>query len=200
MQKIKKVLMGVVALGALAFGGAQIAGAAGGSSSSSDNDGPDAALTGTTASQAKAAAVKAVGGGTATEAKTENEGDAVYEVKVDNAGKTYEVQLDKSFGVVAKGLDDQGDQGDGDGNGAEADGDGGDQAVTGTQATQAKTAAVKAVGGGTAQDVRGENDGDAVYEVEVTKGGKTYEVQLDKSFSVVKQQLDTGDGDGETSD
>lgn len=46
-----------------------------------------------------------------------------YEVKVNSTGKTYEVQLDKSFSVVSKGLDDHGEHGDGDGDKADGDGE-----------------------------------------------------------------------------
>lgn len=193
MQSIKKVLMGVAALAALAFGGAQIAGATGGGSGDSNaaKDGHDAPLTGSTAERAKAAALKSTGGGTVESAEASDEDGSAYEVKVDANGKVLEIQLDKSFKILSsKADDDQGEHG----------ADGGDDAVTGATADRAKAAAVKAVGGGTAREVRGENDGDAVYEVEVDSGGKTYEVQLDKAFSVVKQQLDQADGDGETND
>src|SRR3954452_8316440 len=98
MQRFKKILAGVAALAALAFGGAQIAGATGGSSTNDKADGGDEAVTGATAEQAQAAAGKAAGGGQATEVRTENEGDAVYEVEVTKGGQTLEIKLDKSFG------------------------------------------------------------------------------------------------------
>lgn len=142
MQAVKKILMGVAALGALAFGGAQIAGAAGGSSSSSDSaadhrDAPDKPVTGSAASSASTAATKAVGGGTVKEVERSDEGGkAAYEVKVDKAGKLTEVTLGQDFSVLSQKADDDQaehqDEGDGDGenpaddvNGADAgDGDG----------------------------------------------------------------------------
>lgn len=119
MQKIKKVTMGVAALAALAFGGAQIAGAASGSTAGSStgeqSHGGDAAVTGAAAGKAKAAAIKAVGGGTAQDVRTENEGSAIYEVEVVNGGKTTEVLLDKAFAVVKQQADDKNGNGDRDG-------------------------------------------------------------------------------------
>jgi uncharacterized membrane protein YkoI len=202
MQRVKKVTAGVAALAALAFGGAQIAGATGGSSSS-DNDGGDAALTGSAADQAKAAAVKAVGGGQATTVRSENDGSAVYEVEVDNAGKTIEVTLDKGFNVIDQKADAQdGPEGDGDGEHA----DGPDGAITGAKADRAQAAAVQAVGGGSATSVESSDETGGTYEVKVDKAGKVHEVTLDNAFEVTKQQLDDdqsgdqGDGDGETND
>jgi len=55
VHKIKKISMGVAALGALAFSGAQIAGAASGSSENSEKaDTPDQVVTGSAANRAKA--------------------------------------------------------------------------------------------------------------------------------------------------
>ncbi|MEA2172160.1 MAG: hypothetical protein QOF76_5460 [Solirubrobacteraceae bacterium] len=124
MQRIKKITAGVAALAALAFGGAQIAGATGGSDTPEANDTPDQALTGSGAQAASAAAVKAVGGGTAKSVEASDEGGtAVYEVKVDKGGTITEVTLDKS-GTVLKQVadDDQGDAADtGDGDGENPD-------------------------------------------------------------------------------
>jgi hypothetical protein len=202
MQRFKKVLGGVAALAALAFGGAQIAGATGGSSSS-NNEGSDAAITGAAADQAKAAAVKAVGGGQATKVRAENEGSAIYEVEVDNAGKTTEVTLGKTFNVIDQKADDQeGPDGEGD----HADGaEGADPTITGAKADQAKAAAVKAVGGGSATSVEASDETGGGYEVKVDKAGGIHEVTLDKAFNVTKQQLDDqnddhSDGDAETND
>jgi uncharacterized membrane protein YkoI len=132
MQAFKKLLMAIAALGALAFGGAQIAGATGGSNDTStkqvqsvqdkgDGDGEQAddVVTGAAAGKASAAAVKAVGGGTAKSVEQADEGGkAVYEVKVDKAGTITEVTLASDYSVVQQQADDdQGhqDQGDGDG-------------------------------------------------------------------------------------
>jgi hypothetical protein len=149
MQAFKKLLMAIAALGALAFGGAQIAGATGGSNDTSakqvqsvqdkgdgdgeqaddvegtqdkgDGDGEQAddVVTGAAAGKASAAAVKAVGGGTAKSVEKADEGGkAVYEVKVDKSGTITEVTLGSDYSVVGQQADDdQGhqDQGDGDG-------------------------------------------------------------------------------------
>jgi hypothetical protein len=60
-----------------------------------------------------------------------------------------------------------------------------EQAVTGTAAEKAQTAAVKAVGGGTAGDVTTDYFGNG-YEVTVTKSdGSKVEIHLDSSFDVM---------------
>lgn len=62
-----------------------------------------------------------------------------------------------------------------------------EKAVTGTAATKAQAAAVKAAGGGTAGDVTTDFTGNG-YEVTVTKsGGGTVEVHLDSSFTVMQR-------------
>jgi hypothetical protein len=58
-----------------------------------------------------------------------------------------------------------------------------EKTVTGTPAEQAKAAAVKYLGGGTATDVTTDYTGSG-YEVDVTKNGTTTEVHLDSSFNV----------------
>jgi hypothetical protein len=97
-NKIKRLLMGIAALAALAVGGAQFAGAQGnGSSTSSGTQQSDPAdqpgdgqgeqdeqgandegaqVTGPAAEQAKAAALAEVGSGTVTDISSENPGDA----------------------------------------------------------------------------------------------------------------------------
>src|SRR4051812_7363928 len=125
MNKIKKVTMGLAALAALALGGATLANATGGGSSEK-SDAPDAKVTGTDASRAGDAALKAVGAGKVVSVEGTDEGvPAVYEVKVDDAGKVTEVQVDKAFGVVGQKADD--DQGDATDRGA-GDGETGDDA------------------------------------------------------------------------
>ena len=59
-----------------------------------------------------------------------------------------------------------------------------EKAVTGTAATEAQTAAVKAAGGGTAGSVTTDFTGNG-YEVTVTKSdGTKVEIHLNSSFSV----------------
>ena len=70
-SKMKKVVLGVLALAALALGGAAIAGATGG-----DDDGSERAITGKALDRASAAALQETGGGqvTGTEAGDEPDG------------------------------------------------------------------------------------------------------------------------------
>jgi hypothetical protein len=69
-----------------------------------------------------------------------------------------------------------------------------EKAVTGTAATKAQAAAVKAAGGGTAGAVTTDYTGNG-YEVTVTKsGGSKIEIHLDSSFNA--QQGPGGPGSG----
>ena len=117
MHKIKKVLITITALGALALGGAALANATGGGSAK--NDGPDQKVAGSDAAKAGAAARSAVGGGRVVSVEGSDEGaPAIYEVKVDNGGQLTEVQVDKAFNVTSQKADDDQaesqDTGDGD--------------------------------------------------------------------------------------
>jgi len=120
MIKLKKFAMGLAALAALALGGAAIAGAtSGGKDGSSGSDAPDTQVAAPAAKAAGDAAVKAVGGGRVVSVETTDEDSpAVYEVKVADGAKVWEVQVDKSYAVTAQKADDEGtggDSGDGDG-------------------------------------------------------------------------------------
>ena len=88
------------------------AGAAGGD----DSDGADQALTGATLERASAAALRATGGGTVNESERDSENGATYEVEVTKPnGKTVDVRLDESFGVVViegDGNEDEGAKGE----------------------------------------------------------------------------------------
>ena len=125
-QQGKKVLAGVAALGALALGGAAIADATTSNGSSTTNttattppsnaqappkfNGPapgtaahedaEKPVTGATADKVRAAAVKAVGGGTAGEVTTDYT-QTGYETTVTKSdGSKVEVHLDRSFHVL----------------------------------------------------------------------------------------------------
>jgi hypothetical protein len=125
LKHVKKVLLGVAALAALAVGGAAIAGAATSSQtttttttvpSASSSQAPPAfpgpahgtaahedaekPVTGDAAAKAQAAAVKIVGSGTAGAVTTDLPGTG-YEVTVTKSdGSTVEVHLDSSFSVM----------------------------------------------------------------------------------------------------
>ena len=117
---MKKLLVGVVAVAALAVGGSAIAGAATKSSSTTTTPSSSAApaapnmpahgtaahedaekaVTGSAAVQAQAAAVKAVGSGTAGDVTTDYTGNG-YEVTVTKPdGSTVEIHLDNSFNAL----------------------------------------------------------------------------------------------------
>jgi len=135
-------------------------------------------VTGDAATKAKAAAVTAVGSGTAGDVTTDFRGDG-YEVTVTKSdGSTVEIHLDSSFNVMQGG---HGFGGPAHGTAAHEDAE---KPVTGDAATKAKAAAVTAVGNGTAGDVTSDFQGDG-YEVTVTKSdGSTVEIHLDSSFNV----------------
>lgn len=95
-NQVKKIAAGIAALVALALGGAAIANATG------VGGGGDQSLSGATADQASAAALKATGGGKVTASELDNEKGATYEVEVKKTdGSTVDVRLDESFGVIA---------------------------------------------------------------------------------------------------
>jgi uncharacterized membrane protein YkoI len=108
MDKLKGIIIGVVAVAALAIGGTAIANNIGG-----DDDGSDKAITGTALDKAKAAALAHTGGGKVTETEAGDE-EGAYEVEVTMPdGSQVDVHLDKSFHVL-------GQQGDDDGSGDDA--------------------------------------------------------------------------------
>jgi len=123
LSRIKKVGLGVAALTGAAVGGAAVAGAANSNSGTTtvppaasgkpppalrDMPAPgtaahedhEKAVTGEAADKAQAAAVKAVGGGTAGDVTTDYFGNG-YEVTVTKSdGSKVEVHLDSSFDVM----------------------------------------------------------------------------------------------------
>jgi hypothetical protein len=123
LSRIKKVGLGVAALAGAAVGGAAVAGAAtshagtaappGGASGkpppalrnmpapgTAAHEDHEQAVTGDAADRAQAAAVKAVGGGTAGDVTTDYFGDG-YEVTVTKSdGSKVEIHLDSSFDVL----------------------------------------------------------------------------------------------------
>jgi hypothetical protein len=210
MNQLKKVLVGAGGAAVLASGGAAIAGAASstpttaktttatqsqpsfpthGSPAHEDAEKP---VTGSDATTAQAAAVKAAGGGTAGPVTTDFRGDG-YEVTVTKSdGSTVEIHLDNSF-KVTQGHAGHGGFGSGPAHGTAAHEDT-EKPVTGAAAAQAQAGAVKYVGGGTAGSVTTDFHGDG-YEVTVTKSdGSRVEVHLDSSFNV--QQHPGPDGPG----
>jgi uncharacterized membrane protein YkoI len=103
-NQLKKVLITVGALAALALGGAALAGAATGDASK--------AITGDAKASAEQAALAATGGGKVNQTELDNENGATYEVEVAKTdGSRVDVRLDDAFKVVVTEPD--GEQGDG---------------------------------------------------------------------------------------
>ena len=104
MSRIKKVLIGVAALAALAAGGATVAGATGSGDDQSDRQPAPAA-----AARAEQAALAQTGGDHANAIELDNEKGATYEVEVAKPdGSTVDVRLDDAFKVVAVDPDSEG--------------------------------------------------------------------------------------------
>jgi len=116
-ERLKKAVMGIAALGALALGGAALAqagdsgsgadGAQAGERSSdsdrgeSETESGDETVTGSGADKATAAALKVTGGGTANSVERDSENGAVWEVEVTKPdGNTVDVRLDEGYGLV----------------------------------------------------------------------------------------------------
>ena len=178
MQRKSKVLIGAGTLGGVAvlsIGGVSMAFANG---SSHHDDHGDSPLSGSTLQQASAAALKAAGGGKVTDSGGSGESGSVYNVEVTTSnGTQVDVHLDKGFAVVSKETEAK---------------DGSENALTGSTLQQASAVALKAAGGGKVTDSGGSDESGSVYDVEVTtSNGKQVDVHLDKSFSVVKKEVDT---------
>ncbi len=198
-RHLKRTMTGTVALAAIAVGGAAIGNAATSGSTATTttttslpdsqpssfpahgtaaHEDAEKPVTGDAATKAQAAAVKAVGSGTAGAVTTDFGGDG-YEVTVTKSdGSTVEIQLDSSFTVR------QGPHGFGGPAHGSAAHENAEKPVTGDAAAKAQAAAVKAVGNGTAGAVTTDFGGNG-YEVTVTKSdGSTVEIHLDSSFTV----------------
>ena len=123
MNSIKKILMALAALAALAVGGATIANATGAGAARRHRASTDASLIGTSSGdRAATAATDKLGGGKVLEVeKSDENGPAVYEVKVEKAGTVTEVQVDDSYAVTATKADDDQEEGHDDGDGESDD-------------------------------------------------------------------------------
>ncbi|MEA2333499.1 MAG: hypothetical protein QOH58_3637 [Thermoleophilaceae bacterium] len=116
-DKLKGMIIAVVAIAALAVGGAAIAGAAGGGG----DDAGDRAISGQALDRASAAALQATGGGKVTGTEVSDE-ESYYEVEVTRSdGSQVDVQLGRDFQVVDKSADHE----DADGGNEGANDDGG---------------------------------------------------------------------------
>ena len=108
-KRTRMTIAGLVAVAALALGGAAIARGTG-----AFDDG-DSHLKGPEADRAVAAALKITGGGTANAVELDSEKGATYEVEVTRRdGTTVDVRLNGSFGLVTiDGDSEQADSNDG---------------------------------------------------------------------------------------
>jgi uncharacterized membrane protein YkoI len=197
-RKRKVASVGLVAAGLITgavLAGTHIAGAqsptatpSAGSARSGGHAG-ETALTGTTADKVKAAALKAVPGGTIIRVETDSDGSP-YEAHVRKTdGSEVVVKVDKGFNVTSI------EEGHGPGHGGA-----GETALTGTTAAKVKAAALKAVPGGTVLRVETDSDG-SPYEAHVRKAdGSEVVVKVDKSFNVTDIEEDHGPGHDHTSD
>ena len=145
--------------------------------------GDETTVTGSKAVTLKAAALKAVPGGTVLRVETDSDG-AAYEVHVKKSDGTYvTVKFDSALKQTAIETD-TGKRG----HGNRAD----ETAVTGAKATTLKAAALKAVPGGSVLRVETDSDG-AAYEVHVRKSDGTYvTVKFDSALKQTAIETDTG--------
>jgi len=187
MNKLKKTLLIIAGLAALALGGAALAGA-----SPNDVTGGDK-LTGTTYDRASKAALAATGGGKVTDSERDGENGATYEVEVTKAdGSQVDVRLDDNFKVVVAETDreDTADDKDAD----EPGDDTSDQKLTGSTLDRASKAALATTGGGTVSGAERDTENGGTYEIEVTKDdGLQVDVRLDDQFKVVAVEPDHED-------
>jgi uncharacterized membrane protein YkoI len=96
--KLKKLLITVAALAALALGGAALAGASSGGSDPADTSKP---ITGDAKAKAEQAALAETGGGKVNQTELDNENGATYEVEVARTdGSQVDVRLDDGYKVV----------------------------------------------------------------------------------------------------
>jgi len=99
-DKLKGMVIAVVAVAALAIGGAAIAGAAGG-----DDDATDKPVSGSALKKASAAALEHTGGGSVTETEAGDE-EGAYEIEVKREdGSSVDVHLNKDFKVLSQAGD-----------------------------------------------------------------------------------------------
>ena len=184
-RRIKQTVAAIAALAALALGGSALAGAAGNSDSGDAGDRGsrphETALTGTTATKVKEAALAKLPGATILRVETDDGG--VYEAHVRKTdGTEVEVKVDKEFEVTA--VEEHGPGGPGGHRGP--GGPGGppnEEPLTGTTADKVRAAALAKLPGATI--LRLETDDGGVYEAHVRKSdGTEVEVKVNKAFEV----------------
>jgi uncharacterized membrane protein YkoI len=181
---VRKTLVTVAALGAIAAGSSALAGAADNSSdrtsaASAQQRSNETALTGDTAAKVKEAALAKVSGGTIVRVETDGQHGSPYEAHVRKAdGTEVEVLVNEDFEVTAVREGGPGGRG---GPGHRSD----EQALTGETASKVKAAAEAKVSGGTVLRVETDADHGSPYEAHVRRSdGTEVEVLVDKDFKV----------------
>ncbi|WP_305788371.1 PepSY domain-containing protein [Symbioplanes lichenis] len=177
----KRVIIATTAtVAALAVGGGVWATAA-----SADSDG----VTGDDRTRVAAAAVQAVGGGTATDVETSDDQGEAYEVEVRKPdGTEVDVTLDKDLKVIAQETDTPSGAAAAP-SGAASDAD--DRALTDAERAAAEKAILAAVPGGTITDLEAAA-APAAYEAEVrTPDGADWDITLDAGYKVLTKTADS---------
>lgn len=112
-ERIKKALMGLAALAALALGGGAIAqaGSSGGGDKAEQGE-QDESVSGPQANRAKEAALEVTKGGEVNAVERDGEDGATWEVEVTKTdGQTVDVRLDQAYQpVVVEGDSEDGDE------------------------------------------------------------------------------------------
>ena len=104
-DKLKRGLLVVGAVAALAGGGAAIAGASGGSDEGGRDDGEGTPVTGSELERASAVALDATGGGEVTGSEKHDE-EGYYEIEVTrDDGSEVDVHLDRNLNVLDASAD-----------------------------------------------------------------------------------------------
>jgi uncharacterized membrane protein YkoI len=137
------------------------------------------------------AAVRAVGG-TVVEVEASDDRGEFYEVELrKDDGTEVKVSLDKNLNVIGQEVDGREDDGDNDGDN-EGDNEGADdRALSGSERTSARQAALRAVNGGTVTEVEAGDDRGVAYDVEVRGTDNTeWDVELDADFQVLRKAVD----------
>ena len=185
-MKKKTVLIGSAIAAVLVLGGTGVAVAV---TEPFENDDT---LTGSTLERASKAALDEVGGGKVTDSESEN-GTYEIEVTLDN-GREVDVLLDDAFAVLSVDRDDSADDNEAANSDSDATGSNDTGAaevpLTDEERSSAEAAALAAVAG-TVTDIDRSDDADHAFEVEVTRAdGTQADVELDKSFGVVRVDED----------
>lgn len=196
MKKRTIVIGSAAAAGVLLIGGVAAVNATGQPGFLAGED--DEALSGSTLDRASEAALAETGGGEVTDSeRSDDRGDATYEIEVtrDN-GEQLDVYLDSHYNVVNVEHDDpEGGYDDRDDDGAD-DRDDNSDTLDGSAFDKASKAAMNAAGGGKVVDAERSDDRGAAYEVTVLlDNGDDVDVYLDSDFAVVGKDYDHNDGD-----